>query len=71
MGPDQDPVERFRRLASESPGLRPLVVTVGALTVGCLMAGVAMLIGVNSSDVLLIGILGGFGAVPAMLLYTR
>jgi len=35
------------------------------------MAGAAMLFGVHTSDVLLIGILAGLGAVPAMLLYMR
>ena len=46
------------------------VAAVWALLVGGLMAGVAAFVGVDESDVFLIGVLGGLGSAAAVFVFS-
>lgn len=68
---DLDPIERLRLLARETPAVKLLVVVVVAVVLGLSMGLGAALFGLASMEALAFGVLGGLGAVPAVLLFLR
>lgn len=68
---DYDPIERLRLLARERLAVKVLVIGVVAIVVGASMGLGAALFSLSAADSLWFGVLGGFGAVPAVLLFLR
>lgn len=71
MTVEQDPVERLRALTRATPGSTALIAAICALVVGGLMAAAAGLAGASFADLVLMGVFGGLGAVPAVYLFLR
>jgi hypothetical protein len=58
-------------LARGAPAVKLLVVVVVVVVVGLSMGLGAALFGLASTEALAFGVLGGLGAVPAVLLFLR
>lgn len=68
---ERDPIARLREFAKGTPRIAVLLALTTALLVGALMAIAAAALGYAASEVVLIAVLAGIGAIPAVYRFLR